>query len=74
MASDLFLTPDELEHLTGRRRGKEQREQLDAMGVRWLVNADGEILVGRRHVEEVLCGTASSDRKKREPNLGALAS
>lgn len=74
MASDLFLTPDELEHLTGRRRGKEQREQLDAMGVRWLVNAAGETLVGRRHVEEVLCGTASSDRKKREPNLGALAS
>ncbi|MES3674398.1 DUF4224 domain-containing protein [Halomonas elongata] len=74
MASDLFLTPDELEHLTGRRRGKEQREQLDAMGVRWLVNAAGETLVGRRHVEEVLCGTASSDRKKREPNFGALAS
>ncbi|WP_280568133.1 DUF4224 domain-containing protein [Chromohalobacter sp. 296-RDG] len=74
MTSDLFLTPGELEQLTGRRRGKEQREQLDAMGVRWLLNAAGETLVGRRHVEEVLCGTAPPDRQKREPNIGALAS
>ncbi|MCE3025773.1 DUF4224 domain-containing protein [Salinicola sp. DM10] len=69
----LFLAPEELVELTGRKRGKEQREALDTMGIRWKVNAAGETLVGRRHVEEVFCGAeaqTSSDRKK--PNLEAL--
>lgn len=72
MAS-LFLSPEELIELTGRKRGKEQRDALDTMGIRWKVNADGATVVGRRHVEEVFCGAeaqAQSDRKK--PNLAAL--
>lgn len=70
----LFLSAEELVELTGRKRGKEQREALDSMGIRWKLNAAGDTLVGRRHVEEVFCGAGSStpgsDRKR--PDFSAL--
>lgn len=68
---DLFLTEQELETLTGRKRCKEQCAALDAMGVRWKINAGGSLPVGRRHVEQVLCGDASQSSAKR-PNLEVL--
>lgn len=68
----LFLDPEELEQLTGRRRGKEQREALEAMGIYWKVNAAGVILVGRRHVEEVFCGRGPAEKRRRSPRLDAL--
>ncbi|TDX29151.1 uncharacterized protein DUF4224 [Modicisalibacter xianhensis] len=68
----LFLSPEELEQLTGRRRGKEQRETLDSLGIRWKVNAAGDTLVGRRHVEEVFCGLGAANTERKKPNLGAL--
>lgn len=72
MAS-LFLSSEELVELTGRKRGKEQRDALDAMGIRWKLNGGGATVVGRRHVEEVLCGgqePESHGRKK--PDFSAL--
>lgn len=74
MAIDpLFLAPDELEQLTGRKRSKEQRETLEQLGIRWKMNAAGEILVGRRHVEEVFCGTSGpAPTERKRPNFGAL--
>ncbi|QJQ93957.1 MULTISPECIES: DUF4224 domain-containing protein [Halomonadaceae] len=68
----LFLTPDELEQLTGRKRGKEQREALERMGIRWKDNEAGQVLVGRRHVEEVFCGSAPANQDRKRPNIGAL--
>ena len=51
------------------------RPALDELGIRWKVNAAGDLLVGRRHVDEVFCGRAegahSSTRKA--PNFGALS-
>ncbi|GAB2798851.1 hypothetical protein GCM10027040_27180 [Halomonas shantousis] len=70
----LFLTPEELEQLTGRKRSKEQRETLDSMGIRWKPNASGDTLVGRRHVEEVFCGNSvRPEQERKRPNLGALS-
>ncbi|WP_445009915.1 DUF4224 domain-containing protein [Vreelandella stevensii] len=70
---DLLLTPGEIETLTGRKRTKEQCASLNAMGVRWKINASGALIVGRRHVEQVLCGENTSqvpDTKR--PNFEAL--
>ncbi|WP_163650760.1 DUF4224 domain-containing protein [Modicisalibacter sp. 'Wilcox'] len=72
MAEPLFLDPEELEFLTGYKRGKEQREELDRLGIHWKVNAAGRTLVGRRHVEEVFCGDDATRRGRTRPNLGAL--
>lgn len=69
----LFLTNEELEELTGRKRRKEQCETLDEMGIRWKMNAAGGLIVGRRHVEQVLCGEGVAPQKRTRPNLEALA-
>lgn len=69
----LLLTSEELETLTGRKRTKEQCASLDAMGVRWKVNASGALIVGRRHVEQVLCGeNLSQAPETKRPNFEAL--
>ena len=42
----MFLTPDELERLTGgRKRFSAQRRALDRMGIRYVTAANGEPLV-----------------------------
>ncbi|MCC5904079.1 MAG: DUF4224 domain-containing protein [Halomonas sp.] len=70
---DLLLTPGEIETLTGRKRTKEQCSSLDAMGVRWKINASGTLIVGRRHVEQVLCGeSVSRTPETKRPNFEAL--
>lgn len=70
---DLFLTEQELETLTGRKRCKEQCAALDAMGVRWKLNANGDLIVGRLHVEQVLCGEGPKESSgTKRPNLEAL--
>ena len=47
----MFLTADELSTLTGRRRRKDQLAWLRAHGYKHTVNARGEIIVARGHVE-----------------------
>ncbi|MFG6179724.1 DUF4224 domain-containing protein, partial [Halomonas sp. THAF12] len=42
MIMRLFLTSEELEELTGRKRRKEQCDALDLMGIRWKANAAGD--------------------------------
>ncbi|MGP9497916.1 DUF4224 domain-containing protein [Halomonas sp. AOP43-D1-4] len=70
---DLLLTPVEIETLTGRKRCKEQCAALDSMGVRWKINARGSLIVGRRHVEQVLCGEASTQAPEiKRPKFEAL--
>lgn len=69
----LLLTPEELENLTGRKRCKEQCAALDSMGVRWKVNASGALIVGRRHVEQVLCGESPNQTPEaKRPKFEAL--
>ena len=67
--SALILTAEEVEEITGRKRGKE----LTQMGIRWQVNAAGSLIVGRKHVERVLSGEISTPKERKKPNLQALS-
>jgi len=42
-----FLTPDELQILTGYKQAKRQREQLERMAIAFIFNAEGRPLVSR---------------------------
>lgn len=50
----MFLTTDELAKLTGRKRRKDQLAVLRARGYKHTVNARGEIIVARAHIEHRL--------------------
>ena len=50
----MFLTPDEIATLTGRKRRREQIAWLKARGYRHEINARGEIVVARGHVNHKL--------------------
>ena len=50
----LFLTPDELRELTGRKLASAQRRWLAANGIEARRRADGKVVVAREHVLEQL--------------------
>ncbi|WP_036025547.1 DUF4224 domain-containing protein [Paraburkholderia dilworthii] len=62
----MFLTRDELTHLTGRRQRGSQAQVLRMMGIEHRVRPDGHIIVLRRHVEQ-LFGAEMGNRGGREP-------
>jgi hypothetical protein len=73
-SASMFLTTFELEQLTGRRRAKAQARVLLGMGISHRVNAAGDLVVSRQHVEAIL-GAVSTERsrtRKHEPNWKAL--
>jgi hypothetical protein len=59
----VFLTPEEISDLTGRRRRDAQRTQLNAMGVEYRVRADGSIAIMRAHVERLFGAQAPAGRQ-----------
>lgn len=66
--SDLFLTPEELETLTGYMRPSAQRRWLADQGITHRVNAIGNPVVLRSALE-----TTTKERGKRTtPDLAAL--
>jgi hypothetical protein len=65
----IFLTPEEIEVLTGYTRKAEQRRELESLGIRFLVNHTGRPVVMRAVLFEKF-GTAS--RRSAMPNLQAL--
>ena len=69
----LFLTPEQIEEMTGRKQIKAQCRWMDENGIRWKLNAAGKLLVSPRHVEQVLCGETTPARERTGPNLKALA-
>ena len=69
----LILATEELIEITGRKRSKEQQCTLTQMGIRWQVNAAGHLIVGRKHVEDVLAGEQIPQRDRKKPNLQALS-
>lgn len=71
--SALILTAEEIEGITGRKRGKEQSKVLTQMGIRWQINEAGSLIVGRKHVERVLSGEISTSNERKKPNLQALS-
>lgn len=50
----MFLTPEELQQLTGRKRRNAQVLVLRFMGIEHRVRPDGSVVVLRAHVEQVL--------------------
>lgn len=68
----LFLSEEELEQLTGRKRCREQCKALTEMGITWKVNAAGDLIVGRKHVEQALSGEMPRQPERKRPNLGVL--
>lgn len=68
----LWLEETELSELTGRTQTSAQARALDAMGIRYIWNADGNLRVGRLHVERVLCGDSFSQSERKKPNFEAL--
>ncbi|MCK8648830.1 uncharacterized protein DUF4224 [Ralstonia sp. 151470066-2] len=64
----MFLTANELERLTGRKRSDAQDRALNSMGIEHIKRADGRILVAREHVEHLL-GVKQETRRVREREL-----
>lgn len=70
----MFLTPEEIAELTGRKVRKCQRSVLNHMGIEHKCRPDGSIVVLRSHVETCLGNVARSDKlvKSKGPNWAAL--
>ena len=66
----MFLTPEQLKQLTGRRRKKLQVEWLRSRGFKFEIRCDGQPVVLESAVAERLGGV----RKVAEPNWGGLDS
>lgn len=63
----LFLSPNELRELTGRKRKQLQREQLDTQGIPYWIAADGSPRVLRDALASRIAPT-----RRRKPNFEAL--
>lgn len=66
--TDLWLTTEEVETLTGRKRWRAQCRQLAAMGVPFRPNGVGRPLVERAAV----VSSAKPAKKPAAPNWGAI--
>jgi hypothetical protein len=67
----MFLTPDEIVALTGRKQHKTQRTVLNHLGIQHKVRPDGSLVVLRSHVEDAL-DRESKHNKTPEPNWSAI--
>lgn len=68
----MFLTPDELERLTGHKQKAAQKRALNRMAIPFEVNAIGEYLVSRSYMERRLSGESVESAANDGPNLGFL--
>lgn len=67
MTTDTWLTPEEVEQLTARKRWTAQCRALSAMGIKFTPN-----LAGRPLVERAAVVTTERPRKKSGPNWSAI--
>lgn len=65
-ADAMFLTKEDLVHLTGRHQRSSQAQVLRAMGIEHRVRPDGHVVVLRSHVE-FLFGAEANHRSTGEP-------
>lgn len=68
----MFLTKDEITALTGKSRRAQQKQVLEAVGIRYLENGIGELVVSRAHVESRLGGADQITIEGSGPNFDAL--
>lgn len=70
--SSLFLTPEEINDLTGRSRRDAQARALNAMGITHRARPDGSLVVSRDHVDRLLGGLSRTTLQGHaEPNWNA---
>lgn len=62
------LSDAEIIELTGKKQRDPQIRELKAMGLRFLVRSNGELVIAKAHVEEML-GVVRSSPAKKEPEL-----
>lgn len=65
----MFLTPDELQTLTGKTRREAQARALEGMGIPFTRRPDGSPVVLRAVVEGMLGGAATMAPASSEPQL-----
>lgn len=70
--STLFLTPEELQQLTGYQRNADQRRWLTNHGWKFEVSAIGKAIVSRQHAEAMLAGAREEQKRNWQPNRAAL--
>lgn len=71
----MFLSPEEIEHLTGRKRSSSQVAILRTMGIEHMVRPDGTVIVSRSHLERLLDGRLEiglESRAGHQPNWEAI--
>lgn len=74
MATDLFLTDEEVQALTDRRARKSQVLVLKSMGIEHRVRPDGSVAILRAHIIKLFDGGSSTQSKTKEavPNWDAM--
>lgn len=75
MNTNIVLTKDEIEALTGRHRKDAQVKALRYMGIEHRVRPDGTVAVLKAHIDQILGATSPSPRQRNirsEPNWAAL--
>ena len=71
MTSPIYLTPQEVEDITGKRRYRAQVRALGRMGIQCRVRPDGQPIVSRMAFENTL-GSTTHIAQQAEPDFGAL--
>ena len=68
----MFLSPQDLIDLTGRRRHDAQASQLNRMGIVHKIRADGMPIVLKSHIAKEFDGSEDSRIPTQEPNLEGI--
>ncbi len=71
MTSPIYLTPQEVEDITGKRRYHAQVRALGQMGIQCRVRPDGRPIVSRMAFEKIMDGAVSTPEQV-EPDFGML--
>ncbi len=71
MTSPIYLTPQEVEDITGKRRCRAQVRALGRMGIQCRVRPDGRPIVSRMAFENTMDGIVSTPQQV-EPDFEAL--
>jgi hypothetical protein len=69
----MLLTPADLVILTGYERPSAQRGELDRLGIRYLVNSRGGVVVLWSSVESIIGPRKAEDQPTEQPAYGAVA-
>ncbi len=71
MTSPIYLTPQEVEDITGKHRYRAQVRALGRMGIQCWVRPDGRPIVSRTAFENIMGSTVSTPQQA-EPDFEAL--